>query len=383
MDISLSDDQIMLADSVGQLLTTVWPRERMRSYVEDPRGGDDSDLWQQLARSDFQSMFVPEANDGGGATLLDLLPVMEKFGYALAPTRFVTSAVVSTYILAESDESPLKTSLLEGSNKFSTVSVDELRIEQDGDNLRITGQARYVPDIDGADVAIVVSSDLVVIVPLASPTGITIEPVETVDASRRLAHVHLSGVTITPENRLTVPDAADLLTRVKALKTLATTCDSLGGAQRALDMAVGYSKERFQFGRAIGSFQSLQHLMADAYVAVENLRSTAWYAADALQRRADDQDFAILAASVLATKTYLQVSDLNVQIHGGMGFTKEVDAYLFAARAKVNEVLDGTLGERLHSITSWLQTADLEPLVEYLGGSHRQLEHTMFGGSPE
>lgn len=383
MDFSLTEDQIMTAASIRQMLAAAWPRENVRAYAETAQAADDSPLWQELTRSEFHTILVPEEFGGGGATLVDVMPVMEQFGYALAPSRFTTSAVISTFVVSLCEDSALKRSLLDGDSKLCTIQFDDLEVARDGENLNLTGYAHHVPDAQGADYAIVLSPELVSVVHLASaPSGVSIEPIETVDATRRVAGLRLFNAVVTRESQLAPTSSlTDLVERTKQVRMLGTICDCLGGAQRALDMAVEYSKQRHQFDRPIGSFQSLQHLMADAYVAVENLRSATWYAAHAIEHQSDDVEFAVLAASVLASKTYLHVSDLNIQIHGGMGFTKEVDAYLYAARAKVNEVLDRSLAHRVGDIASWLRTAELEPLVEYLGGHRRQLQSSMFANS--
>jgi hypothetical protein len=358
----------MVAESARQLLAAAWPRERMRRHAEAAPGGDDSDLWAEIVRSAFHALLVPGAPDDERITLMDVLPVIEQAGFGLAPSSFATSAVVARWILTQCDDTPLRASLAASSDRLCVIALDDARVAR-GEEVRVTGRARFVPDLEGASAAIVVMPE---VVGSLSLTGATVDPAPTVDATRRFAHVELVAASV---EELSAPARLD--DRLRHLQLFVTACDCLGGSERALELAVGYAKERHQFGRAIGSFQSLQHLLADAYVAIENLRSACWYAAFCLEHERADREFAVLAASVLATKTYLQASDLNVQVHGGMGFTKEVDAYLYAARAKVNEVKDGTLVRRRGAMVRWLQTAELGPLVEYLGGQRGQIANSM------
>lgn len=379
MDISLSEDQMTITAAVRDLLSDAWSREKMRAYLEAAPNGDDGGLWSKLVQSDFPAILAPEEYDGGGATIIDVTPIIEQFGYVLAPTRFTTSAIVSTYAVTGCEDSELKKRLLDGTTKLTTVIDENLTVQQDGDSITLSGTARYVPDVQGSTHAIVLHNDVVAVVDLADAAGIRVVTENMVDQTRSISHINFDRVTVKGPDQLTATAGnGELIARVNDVRMLVTIADSLGGAARALDMAVQYSTERHQFGKPIGSFQSLQHLMADAYVAIENLRSATWYAAHAIHTQADDREFAVLAASVLATKTYLKVSDLNIQVHGGMGFTVEVDAYLYAARAKVNELQDGSLAARINRIAEWLRTTELAPLVEYLGGQRRQIDSSMF-----
>jgi acyl-CoA dehydrogenase len=119
--------------------------------------------------------------------------------------------------------------------------------------------------------------------------------------------------------------------------------EQLGGAERALDMAVGYAKERFAFGRPIGSFQALKHMMADMYVALKLAESNCYYAAWALQNDADDLALAAATARVSATQAFQLCSRDNIQVHGGMGFTWEYDCHLYYRRSNYLTLVLGGL----------------------------------------
>ena len=143
-------------------------------------------------------------------------------------------------------------------------------------------------------------------------------------------------------------DAAAVLDRTLDVAAIALAAEQLGGAQRALDMAVEYAKVRQQFGRPIGSFQAIKHRCADLLLEVESLRSAVGYAAAAVAE--DSAEVPVLASLVkaYASETYFHVAAENIQIHGGIGFTWEHDAHLYFKRAKSSELFlgDGSLPPR-------------------------------------
>jgi alkylation response protein AidB-like acyl-CoA dehydrogenase len=132
-----------------------------------------------------------------------------------------------------------------------------------------------------------------------------------------------------------------ILSRTLDVAAIAQAAEQLGGAERALDMAVDYAKIRHQFGRPIGSFQAIKHRCADLLLEVESLRSAVAYAAAAVAE--DSPEVPVVAALVkaLASDTYFHVAAENIQIHGGIGFTWEHDAHLYFKRAKASELFLG------------------------------------------
>ena len=136
-------------------------------------------------------------------------------------------------------------------------------------------------------------------------------------------------------------DGAAVLDRALDVAAIALAAEQLGGAQRALDMAVEYAKIRRQFDRPIGSFQAIKHRCADLLLEVESLRSAVGYAAAAVAE--DSAEIPVLASLVkaYASETYFHVAAENIQIHGGIGFTWEHDAHLYFKRAKASELFLG------------------------------------------
>jgi alkylation response protein AidB-like acyl-CoA dehydrogenase len=133
--------------------------------------------------------------------------------------------------------------------------------------------------------------------------------------------------------------------------------EQIGGAEQALNMAVAYAKERFAFGRPIGSFQSLKHMMADMYVALKLAESNAYYAAWALQNDAPDLRLAAATARVSATQAFQLCARDNIQVHGGMGFTWAFDCHLFYRRSNYLSLALGGLNEWENKLVDALPSA--------------------------
>ena len=136
-------------------------------------------------------------------------------------------------------------------------------------------------------------------------------------------------------------DGAAALDRALDVAAVALAAEQLGGAQRALDMAVGYAKVREQFGRPIGSFQTIKHRCADLLLEVESLRSAVGYAAAAVVEGSPEIPVLASLAKAYASETFFHVAAENIQIHGGIGFTWEHDAHLYFRRTKTSELMFG------------------------------------------
>jgi alkylation response protein AidB-like acyl-CoA dehydrogenase len=173
----------------------------------------------------------------------------------------------------------------------------------------------------------------------ADTGGLSRVTLPTLDQTRKLARLEFAG---TPARLIGSPgDAAAILDRTLDVAAIALAAEQLGGAQRALDMAVDYAKLRHQFGRPIGSFQTIKHRCADLLLEVESLRSAVGYAAAAVAEGSAEIPVLASLAKAYASETYFHVAAENIQIHGGIGFTWEHDAHLYFKRAKSSELFLG------------------------------------------
>ncbi|HEY5146546.1 MAG TPA: acyl-CoA dehydrogenase, partial [Polyangiaceae bacterium] len=219
---------------------------------------------------------------------------------------------------------------------------------EEGGGFELHGAKRYVVDGDVADLLLVTARSpgstgeegaAMFLVDAHSP-GVKRTTLPTMDLTRRQAFVELHGVRV---------DASAKMGDARALRTtldraaVALAAESLGGADRCLEMATEYAKSRVQFGRPIGSFQAIKHKLADMLVAVETARSAVFYAASVAQS-GDDAELATAAplAKSYCTEAFFRCAAENVQIHGGVGFTWEHDAHWFFKRAQGSLALLGS-----------------------------------------
>jgi alkylation response protein AidB-like acyl-CoA dehydrogenase len=173
----------------------------------------------------------------------------------------------------------------------------------------------------------------------ADADGLLRTGMPTLDQTRKLARLEFASV---PARLIGAPgDAAAVLARTLDVAAIALAAEQLGGAQRALDMAVDYAKIRHQFGRPIGSFQAIKHRCADLLLEVETLRSAVAYAAAAVAEDSSEIPVVASLAKAYASDVYFHVAAENIQIHGGIGFTWEHDAHLYFKRAKSSELFLG------------------------------------------
>ncbi|TFV88856.1 acyl-CoA dehydrogenase [Blastococcus sp. CT_GayMR16] len=337
MPLAITEDHQSLADVARAFLRDSKVSAQARAALESPEAPSSrGDFWTRMAGMGWTGLHLPEEFGGEGAGLEELAVVVEELGRSVVPGPFLASAVASATIdRAGSDAQRAR--WLPGFADGSTVAGIALTPAAPGVVRTADGLAGDAgPALAGraADVLLVVSGDDVVVV-AATAEGVTVEPVTALDPTQDLARVRLAGVAVTEDDVL--PGAAALLTRLA--RTLGAA-EASGGARAALDMALEYAKVREQFGRIIGSFQAIKHHLAEMLVRAELAVAVAWDAA-----RADGSpEQAALAADVaaaIALDAYITNAQVNIQIHGGIGFTWEHDAHLFLRRASSLAALVG------------------------------------------
>lgn len=176
----------------------------------------------------------------------------------------------------------------------------------------------------------------------ASTAGVDIVPTPSLDATRSLGTVTFDGATVDVGSRLGDGSSVDAISAALDVGAVALAQEQAGGAQRCLEMSVEYANERFQFGRAIGSFQAVKHMCADMLVSVEHAKSAALHAARWIGD-ADEAAIAIPLARSVCSDAYLKAAGDTIQIHGGIGFTWEHDAHMYFKRAKADALLVGSV----------------------------------------
>jgi acyl-CoA dehydrogenase len=344
VNFDFSDDQKLLRDQVAGFLAKSCPIAVVRSVLEG-KAQYAADVWRGLASMGLIGTAVPEAYGGTGAGYLELCLVAEQLGASLAPTPFSSTV----YLVAEallrfgSDAQKQKhlPTIVTGATKGALAATETVAMLQPNAiattfaNGKLTGAKLVVVDGGTADLAIVLARDasgqLSLYLASLADKSVSRRDVRSVDPTRNTAHVSFNG---TPAELLGKPGAAPAeLAALYDRAAVLVAFEQLGGAQKALAMAVGYAKERFAFGRAIGSFQAIKHMLADMFVAAKLAESNCYYAAWALSTSSADLPLAAATARVSATSAFQQCAKDNIQVHGGMGFTWEFDCHLYYRRS--------------------------------------------------
>jgi acyl-CoA dehydrogenase-like protein len=290
VDFTLTSEQELLRDTARSLLEKECPGSLVRAYQDDPSAADG--LWKQLR----------EWLELGRGPLVDLCLFLEEMGAVLAPGPFFASTVLWA---------PLG---LEGTGTVAFLDDPTMP---------------YVLDTDAVERIAVVSDDGLGVGPISECTFM---PVETIDWTRHL---------FTPDVILGGTDP----TEVEALLErawVALSAELLGTTRWLLDRTIAYAKERHQFGRPIGSFQAVQHKLADMALAHQQAWSAVYYAAMAIDAADPDRHRAAHVAKIMAGEAAKRCAKDGIQIHGGIGYTWEHDLHLYIRRAYGSEHLFGT-----------------------------------------
>jgi alkylation response protein AidB-like acyl-CoA dehydrogenase len=318
--------------------------------------GFDAAAWQQLADLGLLGLAIPEEHGGAGYGLLDVGVVLEEAGRYLLCAPYFSSVVLATTVLLEAGDERASATYLprmaDGSLTGAFALTEDpvrwdaegvaTRAVRNGDGWRLDGTKTFVIDGHTAGVLLVVArtdAGISLFAVDADASGMERTRLETLDPTRRLATVVLSSTPAT----LVGTDGAGWAVVAKVLDVAAVglAAEQVGGAARALEMAVDYAKVREQFGRPIGSFQAIKHTCADMLLEVESARSAAYYA---LWAAATDSEELPVVASIAAAycgDAFYHCAAKNIQVHGGIGFTWEHPAHLYLKRAKADQLMFG------------------------------------------
>ena len=345
MDFDFSDDQKFLKTEARKFLEARCTSATVRGVLNDPAVAYDTDLWKAVAEQGWMGAAIPESYGGLGLGHLELCAIAEELGRALAPIPFSSTVyfVAEALMLAgsEAQKALWLPKIAAGTviGCFATTEragvLTEAQVQASVTGGKLTGVKVPVTDGDVADVAVVLAREGaqvgLFLVDLAG-AGVTRETLQTLDPTRSVARLTFAGVAA--ERLGEVGEGMSLAEGVLNRAAVLLAFEQVGGADRALQMATEYAKERYAFGRAIGSYQAIKHKLADAYIKTELARSNAYYGAWALNDGAAELPVAAAAARVAACDAFWYVAKENLQTHGGMGFTWEVDCHLFYRRSQ-------------------------------------------------
>jgi acyl-CoA dehydrogenase len=360
MNFEFSDDQKQMKTEARRFLEAKCPPKALRAVLEGAEPFDRA-LWKGLAEMGFLGVVIPEEYGGLGAGYLELCVVAEEMGRVLAPVPFSSSVFLATeFLLLAGDEAQKKAWLPklaagEAIGTFAFVEgngpVTPRSIKAAVTGGALTGIKSPVADGDIADFAVVAARTgagndergvSLFIVDLNGP-GVTRAAVETIDPTRSHARIDFKGAPAQPLGA--AGEGWSLISQVFDRAAILIAFEQVGGADRALEMARDYALERMAFGRPIGSFQAVKHMLADMYVSATLARSNGYYGAWALSTGAAELPEAAATARVSATQAFQHCAKNNIQVHGGMGFTWAFDCHLFYRRSNLLALNLGSLSQ--------------------------------------
>jgi alkylation response protein AidB-like acyl-CoA dehydrogenase len=356
--VKLNPDQEEIRGVARSFLQARYPSDRVRELMSTDDGFEQSS-WQEIAELGWTGIALPEESGGAGYTLIERCLLLEEMGRVLFPGPYLSSAVLAAdaVALAAGEEAGAETlgRIVDGSTRATLVAAGDLLGSGDpagevtadahSDGFTLSGSGGLT--LDGA------SAELLIVAAAVPGDGVGLfevdpeadeverNPAPTIDETRRTAVVEFEGA---PARRLDAgADTAAAIAHVLDRGAVSLAAESVGGAQRAIEITVAYMNEREQFGGPIGRFQALKHRLANLFVAIDAARESVYSAADTIESgERDHVPMAAAAAKRAASEGFTLTTAEAVQLHGGIGFTEEHDIGLYYKRALVAASTLGT-----------------------------------------
>jgi alkylation response protein AidB-like acyl-CoA dehydrogenase len=340
MNFEFTDDQRAIKRTAREFLEARYPLAAVRRLAEDERGFTD-EQWAELVELGWSGVIVPEEQGGLGLGAVELIVIAEEMGYALAPSPwFSTTSAALMLQAAGTDEQrqrwlgPLAEGDARGTlavwDENSGPTPDHSEVEPAADGT-LSCVKIAVPDAAFADFVIVSGADGRHYLADVSDPGVTLVAEAAIDPTRKLFRLELQAVAVEP-----LEVASEAVARAYATIVTILAAENVGVAQRAMEMAIAYAKDRNQFDRPIGSYQAVSHRCAQMLLEVEGSRSLCYWAAWALDHEPETGPRAASAAKAYAGDAGFRVPASALQVHGGIGFTYEHDLHFFLKRGHAN-----------------------------------------------
>ena len=359
MDFGLSEEQLLLQQTVDRFLVEECPSTRLHEIFDGDEAVDES-LWRGMIGLGLGGLTIPERHGGVGLGLIDLALVSETLGRRAAPGPFLGHALAGVAIALGGNEEQRGRWLpaMAAGRCLGTVALAEAGGRWDPahwqarvDGGRVTGAKPWVPCASVADLLVVGVEGGGFALVERTAAGVEIAAVDGVDRTRRLDDVTLESARCEVLER-----GRDVGARVRDAGLCLVAADAFGGATRCIEMAVDHAKTREQFGVTIGHFQAIKHRLATMSVEVEPSRALFWYAAHAWDAVPADRERAASLAKAHITDRFMQTARDAVEIHGGMGFTWEGDMQIWLKRAMFDRMFLGSPAahrERVARVSGW------------------------------
>ncbi len=335
MNFDLSDEQREIKNTAKEFLAARYKSEKVRELAE-ARSYDDA-LWDQIVELGWPGIAIPEEYGGQGLGMVELALLCEELGYACAPSPFLSNAIAGL-ILTEGGSDEQRSSWLPGIASGEALGAAALDPEDPA----------LVADADRAAILLLPAADAG---RLVEPGDAELEPLELIDATRSFA-------------RVSAPGGDELAVETGMYRAMVALAGELTGvAQRAMEMAVDYARERQQFGRPIGSYQAVSHRCAEMLYDVEESRSLGYYAAWCADAEPESLPLAAHMAKARASDAAWSVTSSALQVFGGIGFTWEHDLQFWLKRARVDGQLLGSSGQHRDRVAELSGLGAAEPAV--------------------
>ncbi|BBB95973.1 MULTISPECIES: acyl-CoA dehydrogenase family protein [Bradyrhizobium] len=348
MNFDFSDEQKQMRDEARKFLSEQCPPKAVREVL-DGKAPYDKALWKGLAEMGFLGVAIPEQFGGAGAGHLELCVIAEEMGRALAPVPFSSTVYLAAeaILIAGSDAQKQKwLPKIAAGEAIGTLALFEGKGNPSPKAIKLTanggvlnGVKKPVPDGAIADFAVVAArtgssgreSDISLFIVDLKAGGVEVKSLTNIDLTRGQAEFTFKDAKAEPLGA--TGEGWSVITQVLDRAAVLTAFEQVGGADRALEMGRDYALDRIAFGRPIGSFQAVKHMLADMYVSATLARSNCYYGAWALSTNAGELPEAAAAARISATQAFQHCAKNNIQVHGGMGFTWEFDCHMYYRRA--------------------------------------------------
>jgi alkylation response protein AidB-like acyl-CoA dehydrogenase len=360
MNLALSDEQVFLREAARGALSRFKTLEAAREALD----GDESampDLWPTAKEAGWPGLLIDEAHGGAGLDAFDAMLVLGECGRVIAGIPLLGHLPATAILSDAPNASELLGALATGERRAAYLPAQppsELDARWSADQAKglaraalptatragagrvsVSGSFAFVPDAPGADLLVgsaLLDGKPVGIAIEADASGVSIEAVSRYDATRSLGHLSLEGA-----EAILLDAPEESLAAAWYLAQALIAAESLGSVETALDMSVAYAKERFTFGRAIGSYQAVKHSLTEVLRQLENGRSLLYYAGWARNGAPDEFPLAASAARSVGGRALDTAARTMISVHGGIGATWEHDAPLYFRRAQLSRRLVG------------------------------------------
>ena len=351
---ALTREQNDLRDAVADLMAKRSPEAEVRRQMAGE--GYDAGLWAELAAMGLTGLAIPEQFGGAGAGMAELSVASEQLGRALLCAPYLSTAVLTPHLLlalADTAECAEALPRIAAGDLIATVAFaesgsarppqhPETAATEAGGNWSLTGEKTFVLDGTYAQRFYVQAqshSGPAIFAIENDAAGLTVSPLTTVDQTRRQARLVLTG---TPARLIGAPgSAATALAEALDRTAVALIAEQAGGAMHVTTMSADYARTRYQFGRAIGSFQAVKHMCVDMLLDAQSAVSAARHVAAAFDATDPDRVMDLALAQAFCSETYVSTAATNIQVHGGIGFTWEHPAHLYLRRARTDAQIFG------------------------------------------